>query len=86
MVSRYVPAKSAPPTLRGMGWGEGVIRTLGKGFARPETIGMAAWYTRPRSGGLSLTVMAILDTLDHESHDRFPHPRPLSRKRARGDL
>ncbi|HCV13059.1 MAG TPA: NAD-glutamate dehydrogenase [Candidatus Accumulibacter sp.] len=31
------------------------------------------------------TVMAFSDTPDDASHDRSPHPRPLSRERARGD-
>jgi hypothetical protein len=32
----------------------------------------------------TLSVMALETTPEHESHDGFPHPPPLSRKRARG--
>jgi hypothetical protein len=32
----------------------------------------------------TLTVMALESTPEHESHDGFPHPPPLSRMRARG--
>ncbi len=33
---------------------------------------------------LALTDMALTDTPKHESHARFPHPQPLSRRRERG--
>jgi hypothetical protein len=42
-----------------------------------------SWATILKKSG-KLTVMARQDTPDNESHDRFPHPRPLSHKRARG--
>jgi hypothetical protein len=32
----------------------------------------------------TVTVMALNVIQEHESHDGFPHPQSLSRKRARG--